>query len=74
LSWKTPSIPFDGVPFFQLGVKLLQCHHGKDKHKTTKKKTEKEENVSAMHIVNCGADTKCLQRKDIFWDCFIFLD
>ena len=36
-------IPFSGVPFFVLGEKLLECHHGRDRNIWAKRKYHQKE-------------------------------
>ena len=41
--WKDDYIPFSGVPFFVLGEKLLECHHGKDRNVGAKRKYQQKQ-------------------------------
>ena len=41
--WNDDYIPFSGVPFFVLGEKLLECHHGKDRNVGAKRKYQQKQ-------------------------------
>ncbi|CAH3163461.1 unnamed protein product, partial [Porites lobata] len=41
--WNNDYIPFSGVPFFVLGEKLLECHHGKDRTIGAKRKYKQKQ-------------------------------
>lgn len=51
-------IPYDGTPFVFVGKKVLGCHHGGHKSKTTRLKYE-QYTVSACRSKSDGAVLSC---------------
>ena len=39
--WSDKEIEYDGIPFMVLGTKILDCHHGKDRHAKQKEDAKK---------------------------------
>ena len=50
-----PYIPYDGIPFVIIGKKVLDCHHGRDRHvkeKEQRKQAQAGREVSDFLLLN----------------------
>ena len=63
--WNDDYIPFSGVPFFVLGEKLLECHHGKDRNVGAKRKYQQKQ----VDVFSVFFFTFCIEGS---MECFLF--